>query len=109
MRNALRKLTPGNSLAAVAEELGDLERAREAAIQRGFRVLEERHAAVAQLVLQSIGDRQRAVRWMAMRQRAFGGRSAYDLLADGDIDTVCDRLSGDSPAPSPALQADDAC
>jgi hypothetical protein len=44
-----------------------------------------------------------------MHQRAFGGRSAYDLLADGDIDTVCDRLSGDSPVPSPALQTEGAC
>ncbi|THD07171.1 antitoxin Xre/MbcA/ParS toxin-binding domain-containing protein [Rhodanobacter lindaniclasticus] len=109
MRNALHKLTPGHNLAAVAEELRELERAREAAVQRGFRVLEEQHAAVAQLVLQSIGDRQRAVRWMCMHQRAFGGRSAYDLLADGDIDTVCDRLSSDSPEPAPALQAGGAC
>jgi hypothetical protein len=74
MRNALRKLTPGNSLAAVAEELGDLERAREAAIQRGFRVLEERHAAVAQLVLQSIGDRQRG------RHEAFRRRRGAPVL-----------------------------
>jgi hypothetical protein len=98
MRDALRKVTPDHSLAAVVEELRELERAREVVVQRGFRMLEEQHAAFAQLVLQFIGDRQRAVRWMCVHQRAFGGRSAYDLLADGDIDTVCDRLSGDSPA-----------
>lgn len=34
MRNALHKLTPGNNLAAVAEELREPERAREAAVQR---------------------------------------------------------------------------
>lgn len=98
MRNALHKLTPANSLAAVAEELRELERAREAAVQRGFGVLEEQHAAVAQLVLQFFGDRQRAVRWMCMHKRVFGGRSAYDLLADGDIDTICDHLLGEAPA-----------
>jgi hypothetical protein len=98
MRVALRKLTPGHGLAAVVEELRELERAREAVVQRGFGVLEEQHAAVAQLVLQFFGDRQRAVRWMCMRQRVFGGRSAYDLLADGDIDTICDHLLGEASA-----------
>jgi hypothetical protein len=89
----------------VAEELRELDHVREAAIERAFRVLEAQHAAIANLVLQLIGDRQRAARWMSMHQRAFGGRSAYDLLADGDVDTLCDRLSGEAPAPSSTVQA----
>jgi hypothetical protein len=84
-------------VADVAEELRALDRAREAAIQRAFLMLEAQHAAIAHLVLQFIGDRPRAARWMSMHQRAFGGRCAYDLLAEGDLDTVCDRLSGVEP------------
>jgi hypothetical protein len=87
-------LKTSGSLADVADELRGLDHAREAAVQRAFLVLEARHAAIAHLVLQFIGDRPRAARWMSMHQRAFGGRCAYDLLAEGDLDTVCDRLSG---------------
>ncbi|HET6804119.1 MAG TPA: antitoxin Xre/MbcA/ParS toxin-binding domain-containing protein [Frateuria sp.] len=104
MSNVAHTLRSARSLSAVAEELRGLDRAREAAIQRAFRVLEEQHGAVAHLVLQFIGDRDRAARWMCMHQRAFGGRSAYDLLADGDIDTVCDRLYGQSSASQPTMQ-----
>jgi hypothetical protein len=44
---------------------------------------------------------------MGMHQRAFGGRSAYEALADGEIDRVWDRLlvSDDrNPLPLPAAR-----
>ncbi|SEI89631.1 MbcA/ParS/Xre antitoxin family protein [Frateuria terrea] len=106
MRQAVRSSKASDSLRNVSEELRGLDRVRDAAVQRAFSVLEEQHAAIAHLVIQSIGDRQRAARWMCMHQRAFGGRSAYDLLAEGDVDTVCDRLTANMPVPTIASQRD---
>jgi hypothetical protein len=93
------------SLRSVADELQRLDSAREKAISQAFHTLENQDPALAHLVLQNIGDRQRAARWMCMHQRAFGGRSAYELLAEGDVDTVWDRVCGEdaaSPVSAPA-------
>ena len=79
----------------IAAELVDLNAAREAAVLAAFASLEDEIPALASMALQNIGERSRAARWMSMHQNAFGGRSAYDLLADGDIDTVWDRISGE--------------
>ena len=95
----------GRSLEIVAEELRQLELARDAAIERAFGVLEAQHAAIAHLAVQLTGDRQRAARWMSMHQRAFDGRLAYDLLAEGDLDTVCDQLSPGRPTRATTLHA----
>lgn len=68
-----------------------------------FATLERQDATLAVLPTQHLGDRQRAARWMGMHQRAFGGRSAYEALADGEIDRVWDRVLGsdDGDAASP--------
>lgn len=87
----------------VAVELVRLNSARETAIVDAFTALEEHIPALASLAVQNIGERGRAAHWMSMHQRAFGGRSAYDLLADGDVDTVWDRLTGEDGAPVPRL------
>jgi hypothetical protein len=39
-----------------------------------------------------VGDRHRAARWLVMPQRAFSGRNAYDMLADGDLDGVWEQV-----------------
>lgn len=78
----------------IAAELTRLGDARDAAMLDAFVALEAHSPELASLALQSLGDRVRAARWMSMRQRAFGGMSAYELLADGDVDAVWDRLSG---------------
>jgi hypothetical protein len=99
MRNATRLAKVCTNLRTAAEVLRDLDTAREEAIQCAFGVLEQQHATLARLAVHSTGNRQRAARWMCMHQRAFEGRSAYDLLAEGDIDAVWDRLSGEDEAP----------
>lgn len=81
-----------------ASELSRLSEAREAAMLDAFDALESHNPELASLALQILGDRTRAARWMSMHQRAFGGLSAYQLLADGDADAVWDRLSG-TPSP----------
>ena len=104
MRRAPRSGKVGASLRTAAEQLRDLDIAREAAIQ-GFGVLEQQHATLARLAVQYTGDRQRAARWMSRHQRAFDARSAYDLLAEGDFDTVWDQLPHADEAPLRTLQA----
>lgn len=85
-------------------ELIQLNSARETAIVEAFTALEEQIPALASLAVQNIGERICAAHWMSMHQRAFGDRSAYDLLADGDVDAVWDRLVGEDGAPMPKLK-----
>lgn len=96
-------MSPIRRFRNIVIELVQLNSARETAIAEAFNALEEQIPALASLAVQNIGDRLRAGHWMSMHQRAFGGRSAYDLLADGDVDSVWDRLSGDDGAPMPNL------
>ncbi|WP_430390083.1 DUF2384 domain-containing protein [Dyella sp. 20L07] len=83
----------------VASELAQINTLRDDLMERAFSVLEQRHATLAAMLVQSLGDRQRAVRWMCRHQNAFSGRSAYELLSDGDEDTVWDEIAlmGDAP------------
>ncbi|UPG96404.1 antitoxin Xre/MbcA/ParS toxin-binding domain-containing protein [Luteibacter aegosomatissinici] len=83
---------PSPTFAALASELTRLHDAREAAIEQTLDALESSHPPLAQLVLCCIGDRQRAARWLVMPQRAFAGRSACDMLADGDVEAVWDQV-----------------
>ena len=83
---------PSPAFAALASELTRLHDAREDAIVRTLDALETSHPPLAQLMLCCIGDRQRAARWLVMPQRAFAGRTACDMLADGDVDAVWDQV-----------------
>ena len=77
----------------IAAQLSQINAAREKVILDAFGELEARDPALATLLLQRIGERSRAARWMSSHQRAFGGLSAYDLLADGDVDAIWDELA----------------
>ena len=77
----------------ISSELARLSKARDAALLEAFVELEAYSPVLAALVLQRVGDRQRAERWMSMHQRAFGGQSAYELLGDGDADAIWDALA----------------
>ncbi|MBD8873654.1 DUF2384 domain-containing protein [Rhodanobacter sp. DHB23] len=96
-------MSPIQRFRNITIELFQLKSARETVIVEAFTALEEQIPALASLAVQNIGERIRAAHWMSMHQRAFGDRSAYDLLADGDVDTVWDRLTGEDGAPLPKL------
>lgn len=81
------------SFLAIATEIARINALREQAMEEAFAVLESQQASLANMLLQSTGDRRRAVRWMCLHQRAFGGRMAYEVLADGDEDSVWDEVS----------------
>jgi hypothetical protein len=78
----------------IAREIGRIDALREAVMSKAFVELESQHAALALMLLHTVGDRQKAVRWMYLHQRIFGGRTAYDVLADGDEDAVWEAVSG---------------
>jgi hypothetical protein len=83
----------------VATELAQINALRDDVMERAFISLEQRHGTLAAMLVQSLGDRQRAVRWMCRHQNAFGGRTAYELISDGEEDTVWDEIAlvGDAP------------
>lgn len=83
----------------VATELAQINTLRDDVMERAFVMLEQRHATLATMLVQSLGDRHRAVRWMCRHQQAFDGRSAYELIADGEDDTVWDEIALMSDAP----------
>lgn len=78
----------------LALELTRVTSMREQLVLEAFGTLEFRHGALAQTLMESIGSRQRAAHWMCSHQRAFDGRSAYEVLADGDEDSVWDQIPG---------------
>lgn len=86
----------------VATELDHINTLRDEVMERAFIALEQRYSTLASMLVQSLGDRQRAVRWMCRHQNAFSGRTAYELLSDGEEDTVWDEISlmGDAPVPA---------
>lgn len=92
---------------AIATEIARINALREQAMEEAFAVLESQQASLANMLLQSTGDRRRAVRWMCLHQRVFDGRMAYELLADGDEDSVWDEVSRmvDTAIPSVAIAA----
>ncbi|WP_267220960.1 antitoxin Xre/MbcA/ParS toxin-binding domain-containing protein [Dyella silvae] len=83
----------------VATELAQINAQRDDVMERAFVMLELRQGTLATMLVQSLGDRQRAVRWMCRHQNAFAGRTAYELLADGEEDTVWDEIALMSDAP----------
>jgi hypothetical protein len=40
------------------------------------------------------GDRRRAASWMCVSHRFLEGRTAYQALAEGDVDVLWDVLAG---------------
>lgn len=79
---------------------GSLERLRverQKTIDDAFDSLCARKRLLASLLIEQFGDSHRAARWMASHQRAFGGRSPLELLADGDEDMLWDALHRAAP------------
>lgn len=78
----------------IASELAQVEAMRDQARLKAFDQLENRATTIAGMLLQVLGSRDRAARWMCMRQRSLGGRTAYEALAEGDFDLVWDQMVG---------------
>jgi len=67
---------------------------REKVRGQAFEMLERHAASLACMALQTLGNRDRAAHWMCYPQRRLNGKSAYEALADGDVDRVWDLMTG---------------
>ncbi|RUL65813.1 hypothetical protein EKH79_03625 [Dyella dinghuensis] len=57
-----------------------------------FCALEKCHPLLADMLVYRTGSRINAARWMCKHQGSFRGLTAYDVIADGDIDTIWDEV-----------------
>ncbi|WP_329740389.1 DUF2384 domain-containing protein [Dyella sp. A6] len=87
----------------IVVELSRLQRARDAVLLDAFSEVEARNPELATLVLQQLGERTHAARWMSAHRRAFGGLSAYEMLAEGEADAIWNQLSASRKRVSPDL------
>lgn len=65
---------------------------RDMAITSAFVTLQNRKPLLAEALLDSLNDCRKAARWMCLHQRAFNGKNAYQVLAEGDDDLVWDEM-----------------
>ena len=86
-------LAASSGFSAIATELEHLHLRRESVMHGAFEALLECCPGLAALLLEGLGDARRAAVWLSSRQRAFSGRTAWDLLAEGDEDEVWDVAS----------------
>jgi len=76
-----------NALAQVAEA----EEAKEALTAAAYQAFEMAYSTLAWTLIERLGTQAKVMRWLSMRRRIFDGRSAYHLLADGEVDAVWDQ------------------
>lgn len=94
---------PPNNFKNVSSEIAYVTAQREVLVFGAFDAPEFRHPALAQVLLDSLGSRQRASRWICGPQRALDGKTVCELLADGDEDAVWNLLP-DSSAIDPSMR-----
>jgi hypothetical protein len=82
------------SFAEIVTEIATADALREKARSQAFDSFERHATTLASMALQVLGDRNRAMNWMCYRQRHLGGKSAYEALAEGDVDRVWDLMIG---------------
>jgi hypothetical protein len=82
----------------VVANLARVDELRKAAMVDAFSLLEEYVPEVADILMLQFGDRRRAATWMCVSHRFLEGRTAYQALAEGDIDVLWDALAGADPS-----------
>ncbi len=85
-------LTSVIDLGRVSREMARLNTLRDQTIMDAFGIFNKRYPTLAALLLQHFRDKKKAARWMCMYQKAFGGRMGYDVIAEGDDDSVWDEI-----------------
>jgi len=81
-----------NTLESLSARLEQAHALKEQAAFDAFGVIERQIRALADMLIQGLGDRNRAVRWMCMHHRKLEGRNGYQVLADGEEDRLWDEL-----------------
>lgn len=68
--------------------------------REAFDLLEHQASTLARMAMETLGDRDRAANWMCFRHRRLNGRSPYEALAEGDVDSVWDLMGGADSSPT---------
>ena len=82
-----------NPFAALSAQLEDVDVRREQVAATAFSVLEACRSDFSNMLINGLGDRTKAMRWMSMHHRSFGGRNAYRVLADGEADLLWEKVA----------------
>jgi hypothetical protein len=82
----------------VVENLARIDEMRKRAMVDAFAVLEEHDPEVAGILMLQFRDRRRAASWMCVSHRFLEGRTAYQALAEGDVDVLWDVLASADPS-----------
>ena len=83
-----------NKFRSIISEISWIAARREALVLSAFDALEFRYPPLAEALLEQVGNKRRAAHWLCAPQRACGGESPCDLLADNDQDSVWDLMEG---------------
>jgi hypothetical protein len=86
-------MTKSDPFHAVSARLEEAYSMREKTALAAFSILEEHISDFSRMLISGLGDRARAVRWMCMHHRALEGRNAYQVIADGETDRLCDEAT----------------
>jgi hypothetical protein len=76
----------------LSSEIERVNALREAVQLDAFDSLVMHQVHLAEMLLAEFGDRHRAAKWMASHHRLFGGRTAYQVLADMDEPILWEAL-----------------
>ena len=77
---------------SVSPDIAKLIAMRDKLMLDAFRSLEQCHPLLADMLVYRTGSRTNAARWMCKRLESFHSLTAYDVIADGDMDTVWDEV-----------------
>jgi len=83
-----------SSFEEIAADVAAADAFREKVRKQAFELFERQASTLACMALETLGDRERAAHWMCSRQRRLDGKTAYQALADGDVDRVWDLMVG---------------
>jgi hypothetical protein len=82
------------NLSTAFERLDRAQRDLEDATIGAFIAFESCHALVAQALEVWVGDRRKAAHWMTFHRCIFHGKSGYELVMEGDIETLWEHIEG---------------
>lgn len=86
-------MTKRDPFEVVSAQLEEVYSMKEKTAFAAFSILEEHLSAFSSVLISGLGDRARAVRWMCMHHKAFEGRNAYQVIADGEADRLWDEVA----------------
>jgi hypothetical protein len=77
-----------NHLADAVALIANVQNELDSASLVAFMEFERKFAPIVEALSHWLGTRQKAARWMMVHRVAFDGRSAFELVLEGDIERL---------------------